>query len=79
MRYHVGMDGTELRAWRKKRDWTQRQLADKLGVNRVTVADWERNASGKKMLESQVLARALKQIECEEEEREAVDATDTGL
>jgi len=33
--------GLEIRELRKKLKITQQQLADKLGVHRVTVAEWE--------------------------------------
>jgi len=35
------MTGTEIKELRKKLKMTQQQLADKLGVHRVTVAEWE--------------------------------------
>jgi len=37
--------GQQIALWRKKRGWTQQQLADKLGVPRSLVAQWE---SGKR-------------------------------
>jgi transcriptional regulator with XRE-family HTH domain len=35
------MTGNELRAWRRKQGLTQEQLANCLGVIRVTIARWE--------------------------------------
>jgi DNA-binding transcriptional regulator YiaG len=35
------MKGTELLALRRKHDWTQRQLAEKLGVQVDAVKNWE--------------------------------------
>ena len=35
------MTGNELRAWRRKQGLTQEQLAECLGVIRVTIARWE--------------------------------------
>ena len=37
------MTGLEIKELRKKLQMTQQQLADKLGVHRVTVAEWEAN------------------------------------
>jgi len=37
------MTGLEIKELRTKLKLTQQQLADKLGVHRVTVAEWERN------------------------------------
>jgi len=37
------MTGLEIRELRNKLKMTQQQLADKLGVHRVTVAEWESN------------------------------------
>lgn len=38
------MDGKQLRAIREKLGLTQAELADRLDVNRVTVARWETEA-----------------------------------
>ena len=37
------MTGPEIKELRKRLKLTQQQLADKLGVHRVTVAEWETN------------------------------------
>lgn len=37
------MNGTELKAWRKRKAWTQEQLGLALGVTRQTVIVWERS------------------------------------
>jgi len=37
------MTGLEIRELRNKLKMTQQQLADALGVHRVTVAEWENN------------------------------------
>ena len=36
------MDGAELVAWRQARNLTQAQLAELLGVHKITVSKWER-------------------------------------
>jgi transcriptional regulator with XRE-family HTH domain len=36
--------GQRIRAARDSKGWTQATLADKVGVHRVTVAQWERGA-----------------------------------
>ena len=35
------MDGEELKRYRKQKKWTQQQLADRLGVSRVTIGLYE--------------------------------------
>jgi transcriptional regulator with XRE-family HTH domain len=40
------MDGTELRRLRKRLRWTQRRLAEAVGVTENTVARWERGELG---------------------------------
>ena len=41
------MDGSELRRIRERMGrLTQAQMAERLGVHRVTLADWERGATG---------------------------------
>ena len=37
------MTGAELQTWRKSKDLTQAQLADRLGVAEKTVCQWEQN------------------------------------
>lgn len=37
----IVMTGKDIKELRKKRKLTQQQLADKLGVHQVTVAEWE--------------------------------------
>ena len=39
------MNGDQLRSMLESRNMTHRQLADKLGVNRVTVTRWVNNVS----------------------------------
>jgi DNA-binding XRE family transcriptional regulator len=39
------MNRLELRAWREQRDLTQMQLAEILGVDRITLYRWESGAS----------------------------------
>lgn len=39
--YITNMNGDELKLWRRQRKVTQQQLAQMLGVHRVTVAKWE--------------------------------------
>lgn len=38
---HKGINISRLRALRRKEQWSQQDLADKLGVHRVTLARWE--------------------------------------
>ena len=52
------MIGKEIKALRKKYGWTQEQLADKVGVHRVTVAGWE--AGTRRM--SQMAKRSLERL-----------------
>ena len=40
------MGGEELYKIRKKLDWTQAELAEKVGVTMTTLARWERNEVG---------------------------------
>lgn len=40
------MDGAELRRIRERIGWTQRRLAEELGVAENTVARWERDEIG---------------------------------
>jgi transcriptional regulator with XRE-family HTH domain len=37
--------GTRIRRARERRRWTQQQLADRIGVNRKTVDNWENDRS----------------------------------
>jgi len=39
------MNGAEIREWRKRKGWTQEQLAMALGVARQTVIVWEQSES----------------------------------
>ena len=36
------MSGDEIRKLRKAKGWTQQELADKVGVTKTTVLDWEK-------------------------------------
>lgn len=51
------MIGSEIKELRKKLKLTQQQLADKLGVHRVTVAEWEINHKRPSNLAKRGLAR----------------------
>jgi transcriptional regulator with XRE-family HTH domain len=53
------MDRNELRAWRKRRELTQGQLAALLGVKWLAVSRWERGERGIPAL----LALALEALE----------------
>jgi transcriptional regulator with XRE-family HTH domain len=38
--------GTRIKRARERKRWTQQQLADRVGVNRKTVDNWENDRSG---------------------------------
>ena len=52
------MNGDQLRKIRKKLDWTQVELAKKVGVTVTTLARWERNEVGI----SEPISRFIKMI-----------------
>lgn len=54
------MTGPEIKELRKKLKMTQQELADKLGVHRVTVAEWELNHKRPSNLAKRQLARLVK-------------------
>ena len=54
------MTGIEIKELRKKLKMTQQQLADKLGVHRVTVAEWETNHKRPSNLAERQLERLVK-------------------
>ncbi len=54
------MTGTEIKELRKKLKMTQQELADKLGVHRVTVAEWEGNNKRPSNLAKRQLERLIK-------------------
>ena len=56
----VRMTGTEIKAFRKRFNMTQQELADKLGVDRVTVARWETNSKRPSNLAKRQISRLLK-------------------
>lgn len=51
------MNGTEIKDIRKKRGLTQQELADIIGVDRVTVARWEIGAKKPSNLAKRQLSR----------------------
>jgi len=51
------MTGSEIKELRKKLNLTQQQLADKVGVTRVTVARWEAEAKRPSNLAKRELQR----------------------
>ncbi|MBF6571292.1 MAG: DUF1870 family protein [Candidatus Binataceae bacterium] len=55
------MTGKEIRALRRKLDWTQVAMAEAIGVTSNTVARWERG----EMAISEPAARLLKKIAAE--------------
>ena len=57
------MTGKDIRAIRRKLDWTQVALAEALGVTSNTVARWERD----EMAISEPAARLLKKIAAEQQ------------
>ncbi len=59
------MTGKEIRALRRKLDWTQVALAEAIGVTSNTVARWERG----EMAISEPTARLLKKIAAEQQSR----------
>jgi transcriptional regulator with XRE-family HTH domain len=54
------MDGKELAAWRRERGLTQEQLAQLLGVHKLTVSQWE---SGRRNTPGRLLELALEAVE----------------
>lgn len=54
------MTGQEIKALRQKHKLTQQALADKLGVHRVTVAEWEASHKRPSNLARRQLARLQK-------------------
>lgn len=58
------MTGKEIRALRRKLDWTQVALAEAIGVTSNTVARWERG----EMAISEPAARLLKKIAAEQKD-----------
>jgi transcriptional regulator with XRE-family HTH domain len=59
------MTGKEIRALRRKLDWTQVALAEAIGVTSNTVARWERG----EMAISEPAARLLQKIAGEHKDR----------
>lgn len=53
------MTGLEIKELRKRLKVTQQELADKLGVHRVTVAEWEGNNKHPSNLAKRQLARLV--------------------
>ena len=53
------MYGELIRAARKKKGWTQSDLAYKLGINPVGIVQWEQNRRNPKFETRQKIARAL--------------------
>lgn len=54
------MNGTEIKELRKSLKLTQQEFADKIGVDRVTVARWEINNKRPSSLAKRQLARLAK-------------------
>lgn len=55
------MTGEEIKAWRKARGWSQRELAEHLGVRLNSVFRWE---SGMHAPPGRLLDLALKHLDC---------------
>lgn len=51
------MDGSELRRIRERLGWTQRRLADELGVAENSVARWERDELGMRATAERLVRR----------------------
>jgi transcriptional regulator with XRE-family HTH domain len=51
------MDGAELRRIRDRLGWTQRRLAEELGVTENTVARWERDELGMRPTAERLIRR----------------------
>ena len=56
------MTGKEVKELRKKLGYTQQELADKIGVDRVTVAYWENGMKHPSNLAMRQLARLAKKV-----------------
>lgn len=57
------MTGTEIKAWREARGLTQAQLAELIGVHRVTLARWETGTRIPHPMVGIVLARLDQQMD----------------
>jgi transcriptional regulator with XRE-family HTH domain len=55
--YTLRMDGSELRRIRERLGWTQRRLAEELGVAENTVARWERDELGMRSTAERLIRR----------------------
>lgn len=51
------MDGPELRRIRRRLGWTQKKLAEELGVAENTVARWERDELGMRSTAEKLIRR----------------------
>lgn len=51
--------GRRIRRWRRRRGWTQAELAARVPMHRVTLANVERDAKGLNLRTAVRLARAL--------------------
>jgi transcriptional regulator with XRE-family HTH domain len=62
----ISISGLELAKRREKAGFTQDQLAENLGKNRVTIARWEKNASVKVSIEDLNSIKKLLNVTTEE-------------
>jgi len=52
--------GTRIRSLRKKRGWTQVEMAEKVGIDRSFLADVERGKRNVSILNVELIAKGLK-------------------
>ena len=61
--YTTYMKAEAIKGLRKKLKMTQQNLADKLGVHRITVVNWEKGEARPSPLARRGLARLAKKVE----------------
>ena len=72
------MTGLEIKELRMELKMTQQQLADSLGVHRVTVAEWERNHKRPSNLAKRQLSRLNAKSKNPPAKVDSVEATTSG-
>ena len=52
--------GTQIKSLRKKRNWTQQQLAEKINVSSQVISNWERGYTIPTAKDIKIMAKELK-------------------